>query len=141
MDQPINKGVIAGIIGATVGAYGWALLLGIVIKDPLLIILPMLFGLICVFGFLKMRRDFPEKRWTVIGVAVVWLSLTNMVFFNTHYTRIPDQLYHGDSKLLLVLFSTNKAQFNPLVVNLLFGIVLIVGLVFILIDVIRTRSR
>jgi glucan phosphoethanolaminetransferase (alkaline phosphatase superfamily) len=139
MDPSINKGVIAGILGAAIGAYGWALLLGIVIKELLLMILPILFGLICVFGFLKLRRDFPQKRWALIGVAVVWLTLTNMILFNAFYTRIPDQLYHGENELLIALFSTNKAPFNPLIVNLLFGIVLMVGLVFILMDVIRMK--
>jgi len=141
MNPSIKKGLMAGIIGAAIGAYGWAVLLGLVIKDVLLIILPILFGLICVFGFIRLRETFPQKKWLLTGSAVVWIIITNLVLFNAYYPGIPDQLYHGENELLRTLLSTNKAQVNPLVINLLFGIILVCGAGLILMDVIRSKRR
>jgi len=132
---------MAGIIGAAIGAYGWAVLLGIVIKDFLLMILSIIFGLICVFGFIRLRETFPQKKWLLTGSTIVWIIITNLVLFNAYYPKIPDQLYHGDNELIIALLSTNKAQFNPLVINLLFGIILVCGVGLILMDVIRSNRR
>ncbi|MBD3412845.1 MAG: hypothetical protein GF421_00240 [Candidatus Aminicenantes bacterium] len=141
MNPSIKKGLMAGIIGAAIGAYGWAVLLGLVIKDVLLIILPILFGLICVFGFIRLRGTFPQKKWLLTGSTVVWIIITNLALFNAYYPRITDQLYHGKNELLRTLLSTNKAQVNPLVINLLFGIILVCGVGLILMDVIRSKRR
>ena len=139
MQQAMKKGVIGGIIGATFGAFCWVLILGIVIKEPLLIYLPIISGLICVFGFVKLWDSFPQRIFSIVGIVILWLTILDMIFANIYYSRIPERLYHGSDPLLLSLFSTNKAQFSPLIINLFFGVFIIIGCAFILTDIIKAR--
>ncbi|MFH1622678.1 MAG: hypothetical protein ABIA97_06130 [Candidatus Omnitrophota bacterium] len=130
--QSEKSGIIIGTIGATFGSIAWIVVSGIVIKSLLFILLPLFAGLVCIIMVIKLYKIHPERAFTIMGLAILWLVIVNFVFGNIIYDRIPDTL--GG-------MSTNKNQFNLLRLNVFFGVFSMMGFWFIVKDILGKKLK
>lgn len=132
MDKNERIGLIGGIGGSILGATLWLVILGIVIKSTLLIILPVIFGIICFYTAMWSYNRRPERKLSIIGLAIIWLVFWNMLLCNYYYTMIPQNI--GS-------ITTGKEQFSLVQVNVMFIIFFLVGCGMVLRDIVKVKSQ
>ena len=140
-ERGTGLGIIGGMAGAAFGAYLWAVILGIVIREPLLAILAILAGIATILIFIKFWNAFPARKLTAIGIAVLFLVIPNVFFANIYYDKIPDTLYKGENAALANLLATNKGQLGPLFINIFLGAFIAAGIICILTDIFQKRRK
>ena len=78
MNQSEKTAVIWGIIGATLGGTLWIIIMGISMKSVPAILLPIIWGVVCVIGALKLYDINPTRKFAVMGAGILWLSLIHI---------------------------------------------------------------
>ncbi len=130
MDKYEKMGLFAGVSGATLGATLWLILLGVAISSSVLTLFPMVFGIVCVYGVIKLYNARPQRKLSITGLAVIWLILWNAILCNLYFDRIPEMIGN---------ISTGKEQISLIQVNGMFVVFFLVGFGLILADIIWER--
>jgi len=126
MDKGERMGFIMGTAGATLGALLWLVILGIVIRSILLIVLPVIFGLTCVVAAVKLYSMRPQKKLSIMGLAILWLIFWNSLLANFYYERIPQNVG---------TLTTGKNQFSLMHINIMLAVFFLAGCVLIVKDI------
>ena len=131
MTQSQKTGVIGGTIGATIGFTAWLIIMGISIKSPLIILMPIIWGLICVVGVIKLYNINPSRKFAIVGIGLLWLVVLNFILGNILYDKIPDTL--GS-------ISTGKEQFSLVKINIFLGLMALLGFYFLIKDILEKKN-
>ena len=121
-----------GLIGTAGGGFAWLVITGFVIGSPLVSLLAVILGLVCFAGGMILFRARPERRLTVVGLAIVWTALFNVVFVNAVYDQIPDSV--GG-------ITTGKGAFNSFSLTLLMAALAVSGFALVAWDLMRTEKQ
>lgn len=124
-------GILGGTLGGIVGGTLWLIILGIVIKSPLIIVMPIVCGAICFGGVLKLYQFNPARKFAILGLAFLWIIVLNFILANIVYHQIPDMI--GG-------VSTGKGQFSLTNLNFFLGGMSIMGFGFVIRDLLETHS-
>ncbi len=92
MSNPETNGMTGGLLGTAGGGFAWIVITGFVIGAPIVSGLAVILGLVCFAGGMVLFRAQPQRRLTVIGLAIIWVALFNVIFVNFYYERIPDTI-------------------------------------------------
>lgn len=131
MAQSEKTGIIGGTIGATIGGIAWLVLLGIVIKSPFTIIIPIIWGLIGIIAVIKLYNGNPKRRFALVGLGLLWLVTLNFIFGNIMYDKIPDAFWG---------ISTGKEQFSLVKLNILLGCLSLLGFYYLIKDIVERKD-
>lgn len=93
MMQTNKVAVLASVVGMTIGFVSWLIVLGFVLESFLLIFLPLGFGIVCVWGAMKLYSKNPERKFSIMGVSVIWLMILNFFLANSYYEMIPETVW------------------------------------------------
>lgn len=121
-------GLIGGAVGATVGGLSWLIILGIVLKSPLYTVLPILWGIVCIVAVVKLYAINPQRFCAIIGTAILWIMVLNIMLGNMLYESIPDTV--GG-------MSTGKEQMSLLMINVFMALFLVPGFFLLVRDIVR----
>jgi len=131
MNKQEKLGVILGVGGASFGSVLWLVILGIALKSWTISIVPLLLAAIAVVFSIRLYDINPEKKFTVLGAAILWLIIINFVYLNMFYDKIP---------AMACGISTGKEQCNIVQLNVYLGLLSLIGFIFIIIDILRKKS-
>lgn len=129
------------VLGTSIGALSWIIILGLSLSNLFLIIMPILFTIICVYSVIKLLRKFPKHKLSIYGSAIIWLLIPNFIVINFYFGQIPVTLYNGENTTLSTLFATNKSMFSIWILNLYLAVFAIAGLGLIVADFIKHRKE
>ena len=132
MNQSEKTAVIWGIIGATLGGTLWIIIMGISMKSVPAILLPIIWGVVCVIGALKLYDINPTRKFAVMGAGILWLIILNFVFINLIYDKIPS---------VLGGISTGKEQISLAKINVFLGLISILGFFFLVKDIVKKQTN
>ena len=130
MSQSKRKHFIGGVIGGTIGGICWMIIAGIAIKSSLLIVLPIVWGLICIVGEVKLYNDYPERKFAIMGLGIFWLLILAFIVVNNIYDKIPETLWR---------ITTGKNQLSLLKLNIFLGCFSLWGFYWIIKDIIQKK--
>lgn len=131
MKQSEKTGIIGGTIGATIGGTAWLIIGGISMKSPLCILVPILWGLICIIAVLKLYNINPKRKFLIVGASLLWLVVLNFALGNILYDKIPDTLAG---------MSTGKEQFSLVKLNIFLGLMSLLGFYFLIKDILEKKN-
>ena len=137
-----NLSRIANItaLGISVGALSWTLCLGLFINNIFLILMPVFFMIICIYGISKLIDKFPKYKLTILGSAILWLIIPNFIVVNFYFHKIPETIYQGENSALSYLLTTNKSAFSPQILSFFLGFFVIAGLILIIKGIISNKK-
>ena len=87
-----TRDMAAGLLVAAGGGFAWLVVLGRVVGSPNASGLAVLMGLAGFVGGMTLFRAMREPRPMVIGLALIWVSLLNVIFFKLFFDRIPETI-------------------------------------------------
>jgi hypothetical protein len=90
MEKSEIRSTIGAVLGCTLGSLVWLIGIGIIIGSPVVVVLTIVSGTICVIGTLKTIRLYPDRKYLITGSAILWLAITNFSIGNVIYGRIPN---------------------------------------------------
>lgn len=128
MDKYEKIGLFAGVAGVTLGATAWLILLGSAIRSAVLIVLPVIFGIVCVYAVIRLYSAKPGRKLSIMGLAVIWLIFWNAILCNLYFDKIPQSIGN---------ISTGKDQLSLVQINGMFVLFFLIGCGLILADIIR----
>ena len=117
--------------GITLGGTAWLIVLGIAVKSQFIIMLPILFGALCIFGSLYLYHRYPERKFAINGAAILWLIVWNSILANALYDKIPDSV--GG-------ITTGKNQFSLAQVNVILIALTVLGMWFLIKDIMQKNN-
>ncbi len=131
MDRGEKLGLIGGIGGAALGATLWLVILGVVIRSTLLIALPLIIGSICVYSAMRLYNIMPERKFSILGLAFIWLVFWNAILCNFYFEKIPQNIGN---------ISTGKNQISLAQINIMFALFFLAGCGLVLRDIIKGKK-
>ncbi|GBD39363.1 hypothetical protein HRbin37_01642 [bacterium HR37] len=131
MTKSEKIGVVVGVIGASVGSLSWIVIAGASMGAWPFIVLPLLFGVVCVVSTIRLYTLYPQSKFTIMGLAILWLSILNLIFGNLIYDRLPENILD---------VPTGKESFSLLKLNLFIGLISLLGFCLVLVDVFRGKK-
>ena len=132
MAKPERFTIIMAVTGAVVGGLCWLVIMGIALKSWTCILIPVFLGAFCLYGVIKLYSRHPTRKFTIIGLAILWLVIINFISVNALYDSIPDTL--GG-------ISTGKNQISLNMLNLYLGIFSLAGFIFIIVDILGGKRQ
>lgn len=123
---------LGACVGAACGAIGWMVVLGIAIRELLLIVVPPIWAIVGVYAALRIYVFAPPHRNSAIGVALLWFIVLNVIALNVYYESIPNTIWG---------FSTGKDVISLPSANLILGAVTLLGCWLLLKNYLRQRQR
>ena len=131
MEKSQIGSIVGAILGCTLGGLVWLVGIGIGIGSPVVVVLTVVSGIICVFGVLKTIRLYSNRKYLIAGLAILWITMTNFSIGNSIYEEIPNSLWG---------FSTGIQSLSLVSLNLLLFSFSLLGFYFCLKDL-REFSR
>jgi len=119
-------GFFGGSVGATLGGIVWLFIVGIVHESNVLIVWPLILGILGLILAWKNIDNHPSKARATLGLLIFWLVIVNFIFGNIFYDQIPEIV--GET-------STGIEQFSRTRFNISFGLMSLMGFLFILADI------
>jgi len=82
-------GAIAGVV---IGGFGWLVISGLVIGDPLVWIPPIVIGAALWWGAMRAFAARPERWGTLLGIAMLCVLLIAALYLEPVFRRIPQRV-------------------------------------------------
>ncbi|MCF7874121.1 MAG: hypothetical protein K9L84_00025 [Candidatus Omnitrophica bacterium] len=138
----VNKLAMVGSLGGIIiGCSSWIVILGISLDFFSIIILPVIFGLVCLFFSLKIYSLYSERSLSIIGSALAWFMALNFFIINFLYEFIPKTVWKDAPREYAQLFTTGKSQFGLLFINIWLSIFILVAVFLIIVDIIQNKKK
>jgi hypothetical protein len=118
----------------TVTAIGvvWIIIAGIVRNSFWLTAIPLLLGIACIAGAVKLYSLRPDRAFAILGITVLWYIVTNFVFANLLSLSIPGELSDVNAPFLAARLT---------MLNIQIGFLSSVGFMFIIMDLTGGRRK
>lgn len=117
-----GNGMTGALLGVAGGGFAWMVVTGLVIGSPGASALAVLLGLLCFLGGMRLFRARPERRLTVFGLAILWVSAFDLIFVQLYYDEIPDTV--GG-------ITTGKEMLSSLVLTIALAILTLLGVALV----------
>lgn len=131
MSQPTKPGIVGGSIGSAIGGTAWLIVIGIYIKSLPIVLITVVGAILCITGAIKLFSINPARKFSILGLLILWLVVLNFAMGNIIYDRIPDTI--GG-------ISTGKEQFSLVQFNIFLAMMSILGFFFIVKDILSKKD-
>jgi hypothetical protein len=119
-------------LAVTAIGVAWIVIAGIVRNSFWLTVIPLLLGVACVAGAVKLYSLRPERALAILGMAVLWCIVTNFVFANFLSLSTPGELTDVHAPFLAARLT---------MLNIQIGFLSVVGFMFIILDLTGGRRN
>ncbi len=94
MTDPVGPGVSFGgaLTGVVIGGFGWLVISGLVIHDPLVWVPPIVLGTGLWWGARRAFAARPERWATLLGVVMLCVLLVAALYLEPVFRRLPERL-------------------------------------------------
>ena len=94
MTGPVRPGAGFGgaIAGVVIGGFGWLVISGLVIRDPLVWIPPILLGAVLSWGAMRAFAVQPERWGTLLGIVMLCVLLVAALYLEPVFRRLPQRV-------------------------------------------------
>lgn len=111
MTKSERIGFIGGSAGASIGSLVWAVFLGLKIGQIWIVLGALLGMVIGVYVPITLYKKYSDKRKSIMGVLIFWLTSINFVLANTMFRYFPEIESNPSANIDIVFFQINIMLF------------------------------
>ncbi|MFH0862192.1 MAG: hypothetical protein V1875_04100 [Candidatus Altiarchaeota archaeon] len=123
---------LGSVIGCVIGGMSWIVLAGISIDSPFWVLFPLICGAAIVFASHRLYKLHPERNYSILGIAILGTIMLGIISAQFVYDKIPETAFG---------VSTNKGMYSLQQVNILLGVLSLIGFFFMIIDVLTAPKK
>jgi len=137
--RPERVAMVGGACGIAFGGLSWMVILGVAINSIPLITLPALVAILSILFIPKLYDINPERKLSILGLAIIAVIMLNFFAINMVYDRIPDNLWQDAPRKFSCLLTTGKSGVSLLMINIYLTFFGLAGCALILADVLKRK--